>query len=97
MAEEEQKNQDEMILKQKEAIDKEIQAAHKLVNDLEDVKVLETQFAADQIYLKNALQLQSKYDKLRRTRPDGNCMYRALAFGQFERIISGKFFLFFVN
>jgi len=35
--------QDEMILKQKEAIEKEIQASHKLVNDVEEVKVLETQ------------------------------------------------------
>jgi len=79
--------QDEMILKQKEAIEKEIQASHKLVNEIEEVKVLETQFCNDPTFLKNAIQLQGKYVSLRRTRPDGNCMYRALAFGQFERMI----------
>ena len=50
--------QDEMILKQKEAIEKEIQASHKLVNDVEEVKVLETQFCNDPTFLKNAIQLQ---------------------------------------
>ena len=50
--------QDEMILKQKEAIEKEIQASHKLVNEIEEVKVLETQFCNDPTFLKNAIQLQ---------------------------------------
>ena len=50
--------QDEMILKQKEAIEKEIQASHKLVNEVEEVKVLETQFCNDPTFLKNAIQLQ---------------------------------------
>ena len=80
--------QDEMILKQKEAIEKEIQASHKLVGDVEDVSVLETQFANDAIFLKNAVQLQKNHKSLRRTRPDGNCMYRAVAFGQFERMLN---------
>ena len=78
---------DEMVTKQKEAIEKEIQASHKLVGDLEGIKVLEQQFANDNTFLKNAVQLQSKYSSLRRTRPDGNCMYRAMAFGQFERML----------
>ena len=81
-------NDDALILKQKEAIEKEIQASHKLVGDVEDVKVLEIQFANDATFLKNAVQLQGKYLSLRRTRPDGNCMYRALALGQFERMIN---------
>ena len=63
---------DEMVTKQKEAIEKEIQASHKLVGDLEGIKVLEQQFANDNTFLKNAVQLQSKYSSLRRTRPDGN-------------------------
>lgn len=78
---------DRLTMKQKDAIEKEIQASHKLVDVVEDVKVLETQFANDATFLKNAIQLQTKYVSLRRTRPDGNCMYRALAFGQFERMI----------
>merc|ERR1711934_588176 len=79
--------QNDMILKQKEAIEKEIQASHQLIDVIEEVKVLETQFCNDPTFLKNAIQLQEKYVSLRRTRPDGNCMYRALAFGQFERMI----------
>ena len=55
------KVQDEMILKQKEAIEKEIQASHKLVNVMEAVKVLETQFCNDPTFLKNAIQLQVCY------------------------------------
>ena len=51
---------DEMINKQKEAIEKEIQASHKLVGDDEDIKVLEQQFSNDPTFLKNAIQLQSK-------------------------------------
>ena len=79
--------QNDMVLKQKEAIEKEIQATHQLIDVIEEVKVLETQFCNDPTFLKNAIQLQEKYVSLRRTRPDGNCMYRALAFGQFERMI----------
>lgn len=81
-------NNDDLILKQKEAIEAEIQASHKLVGHLEKIEILEQQFANDSTFLKNARQLQTKYVNLRRTRPDGNCMYRALAFGQFQRIIS---------
>ena len=79
--------QDEMIQKQKEAIEKEIQAEHKLIGDVEDVSVLENQFANDPVFLKNATQLQKNHKALRRTRPDGNCMYRAVAYGQFERML----------
>ena len=67
---------DEMITKQKEAIEKEIQACHKLVGDVEDIQVLEAQFANDPTFLKNAVQLQTKYSSLRRTRPDGNTIIR---------------------
>ena len=81
---------DEMINKQREAIEKEIQASHKLVGDNEDIKVLEQQFSNDPTFLKNAIQLQSKYSSLRRTRPDGNCMYRAMAFGQFQRMLNDE-------
>jgi ubiquitin thioesterase protein OTUB1 len=81
---------DDMIIKQKEAIEKEIQESHKLVGNVEDITALETQFAADPTFLTNARQLQLKYASLRRTRPDGNCFYRALAFGQFERMLNDE-------
>ena len=50
--------QNDMILKQKEAIEKEIQASHQLIDVIEEVKVLETQFCNDPTFLKNAVQLQ---------------------------------------
>ena len=50
--------QNDMILKQKEAIEKEIQASHQLIDVIEEVKVLETQFCNDPTFLKNAIQLQ---------------------------------------
>lgn len=50
--------QNDMVLKQKEAIEKEIQATHQLLDVIEEVKVLETQFCNDPTFLKNAIQLQ---------------------------------------
>jgi hypothetical protein len=50
--------QNDMISKQKEAIEKEIQASHQLIGVNEEVKVLETQFCNDPTFLKNAIQLQ---------------------------------------
>ena len=50
--------QNDMILKQKEAIEKEIQASHQLIDVIEEVKGLETQFCNDPTFLKNAIQLQ---------------------------------------
>ena len=47
--------QNDMILKQKEAIEKEIQASHQLIDVIEEVKVLETQFCNDPTFLKNAM------------------------------------------
>ena len=48
----------DMILKQEETIEKEIQASHQLIDVIEEVKVLETQFCNDHTFLNNAIQLQ---------------------------------------
>ena len=48
----------DMILKQEEEIEKEIQASHQFIDVIEEVKVLETQFCNDPTFLKNAIQLQ---------------------------------------
>ena len=83
----ENRAKDDMIIQQKEAIESAIKKAYKLIDDTEDVKVLETEFASDETFRKNAGQLQKKYANIRRTRPDGNCYYRAVAFAQFERML----------
>ena len=48
----------DMILKQEETIEKEIQASHQLIDVIEEVKVLETQFCNDPTFLNNAIKLQ---------------------------------------
>ena len=48
----------DMILKQEEEIEKEIQASNQLIDVIEEVKVLETQFCNDPTFLKNAIKLQ---------------------------------------
>ena len=57
--------QDEMIMKQKEAIEKEIQASHSLVSGPENIQALEKQFANDATFLQNAVKLQKNYKFLR--------------------------------
>jgi ubiquitin thioesterase protein OTUB1 len=34
--------------------------------------------------------LSSKFGHIRRTRPDGNCFYRALSFAYFEHLLSDR-------
>ena len=60
MAAKDQDNQvkDDAIMKQKEAIEAAIKQAYKLIGDLEEVKVLESEFSNDETFLKNAKALQ---------------------------------------
>ncbi len=83
-------NQDHLIMKQKEALEKEIADSIALVGEMEDIVALEKDFANDQVYLRKAKALSGKYCALRRTRPDGNCFFRAVAFRHFETMMSDE-------
>ena len=80
-------NQDELILKQQEAIQKDIASSTSLVSGVLPLHQLETEFQADEVFRAKILKLQDKYSHLRRVRPDGNCFFRAVGFRLFEQLL----------
>jgi len=79
-------NQDEQIMLQTKEIEDEIKRTSKLIGDAEDLTTVQDEFKQDPVYLAKVIHLGSKYSKIRRTRPDGNCFFRSLAFAYFEKI-----------
>ena len=69
-----------------QAIDDEIKRTSKLIGNPEDLTSVQDEFKQDPVYLAKVINLGSKYSKIRRTRPDGNCFFRALAFAYFEKV-----------
>lgn len=68
-----------------------------LVGDLEDISSLNREYANDEIYLAKVRDLSKKYSHVRRTRPDGNCFFRAFSYAYIEKLLEdkGRFNLFF--
>lgn len=83
-------NQDELISKQKAAIDEAIKKTYKLIGDLEDLSALKTELSHDAVFAAKAASLRSSFSAIRRTRPDGNCFFRAFAFSYFERLLNDE-------
>ncbi|TRY75898.1 hypothetical protein TCAL_00671 [Tigriopus californicus] len=80
-------NQDELILAQKEAIAQDIASNASLVGNLEPVYSLEREFSHDAVFMTKIGNLKGRYAELRRTRPDGNCFFRAVAYRYFELLL----------
>lgn len=59
-----------------------------LISEKEDLSSLEAEYITDEVYQSKVKDLLRKYNHIRRTRPDGNCFYRAFAFAYFERLLS---------
>mmetsp|Transcript_50291 Transcript_50291/g.129617 ORF Transcript_50291/g.129617 Transcript_50291/m.129617 type:complete len:256 (-) Transcript_50291:67-834(-) len=51
---------------------------------------LKEQYADNPGFLRKVDDLQKRFDGMRRTRPDGNCFYRAYLFGVFEQLVGQK-------
>ncbi|KAJ8684001.1 hypothetical protein QAD02_019793 [Eretmocerus hayati] len=83
-------NQDELILQQQRRIEKEIQDKISLVGDKESLKALESEYTEDDVYLAKARVLAQKYSYFRRTRPDGNCFFRAFSYAYLEKLLGNK-------
>ncbi|XP_049868459.1 ubiquitin thioesterase otubain-like [Pectinophora gossypiella] len=83
-------NQDELIMKQQREIEKEISESIPLVGDLEDLSSLEKEYNEDPVYLLKVKDLSSKYKCIRRTRPDGNCFFRAFSYAYLEQLLTDK-------
>ena len=61
-------NQDDLILKQQEEIQKTIAASSDLVSDKLPLKTLEEEFANDEVYRRKIAKLCDKYSEFRRIR-----------------------------
>ncbi|XP_050498203.1 ubiquitin thioesterase otubain-like [Diabrotica virgifera virgifera] len=92
-----QPNRDEMIMAQQRQIEQEISESIPLLGGLEPVTSLNNEYSSDDIYLEKVSNLASKYQFIRRTRPDGNCFFRAFLYANIERLLKKKeeFELFF--
>jgi ubiquitin thioesterase protein OTUB1 len=60
------------------------------------VSDLSSEYVDDKIYISKVNDLTTKYKVLRRTRPDGNCFFRAFAYSYLEYLVGhseefGKF------
>jgi len=80
-------NRDEMILKQQENIQKDIASSTDLVSARHPIKQLEVDFESDEVFKSKVVKIGEKYSEFRRTRPDGNCFYRAVGFRLFELML----------
>uniref|UniRef100_A0A3P8VFF2 ubiquitinyl hydrolase 1 n=1 Tax=Cynoglossus semilaevis TaxID=244447 RepID=A0A3P8VFF2_CYNSE len=79
---------DEAIIAQQDIIQQEVANTTPLVSDRLDLSVLQTEYAEeDTVYQLKIKDLYQKYAFIRKTRPDGNCFYRAFGFAHLESIL----------
>ncbi|KAJ8266129.1 hypothetical protein GJAV_G00126260 [Gymnothorax javanicus] len=79
---------DEAILAQQDRIQQEIATASPLVSERLDLSILKQEYSQeDTIYQQKIRDLQQKYLYIRKTRPDGNCFYRAFGFSHLESLL----------
>lgn len=55
-----------------------------MVSQLNEISCLNDEYELDEVYKNKIKDLQTKYKYIRRTRPDGNCFFRAFAFAYLE-------------
>lgn len=84
-------NQDEAILAQEREIEREIAESIPLIGPKCSLLSLSKEYAKDDdVYLEKLKDLQTKYQNIRRTRPDGNCFFRAFSFAYLESLLNDK-------
>ncbi|CAF1386205.1 unnamed protein product [Rotaria sordida] len=72
-------------------IEKEIAESQPLVSGKIPTTYLQKEYASDdKIYQDKVAELMKTYKYIRRTRGDGNCFYRAFAFGYLEKNLNNK-------
>ncbi|TDG45609.1 hypothetical protein AWZ03_007979 [Drosophila navojoa] len=86
----EQVNRDDLILQQQREIEREISDSTPLVSDQLPLTCLTAEYDGDAVFTAKIQTLASKYKYMRRTRPDGNCFFRAFAYSYLEWLISNK-------
>ncbi|XP_031629379.1 ubiquitin thioesterase otubain-like [Contarinia nasturtii] len=83
-------NQDELIIQQQRQIEKEICDTTPFVSELQDLSVLDNEYTDDPIYSSKLKYLKSKYKSIKKTRPDGNCFFRAFAYAYLEYLVKNQ-------
>jgi len=80
---------DQAIINQVQNIEYEVAASFPLVGDKERIESLSCEYDADDVIYQAKLQdLFRRFSKIRRTRGDGNCFYRAFGFKCLEESLS---------
>ncbi|XP_063800998.1 ubiquitin thioesterase OTUB1 isoform X3 [Pseudophryne corroboree] len=81
---------DEAIIAQQDRIQQEIAVHTPLLSDRLQLSVLYQEYAPDdKVYQEKIKDLHRRYTHIRRTRPDGNCFYRAFGFSYLEALLDG--------
>ncbi|KAH8405012.1 hypothetical protein KR222_003142 [Zaprionus bogoriensis] len=83
-------NRDELILRQQREIEKEINDSIPLVSEQMPLACLTAEYDGDAIFTAKIQVLAGKYRFMRRTRPDGNCFFRAFAYSYLEYLITNR-------
>lgn len=61
-----------------------------MVSDLQAIDTLGNEYTDDAVYCNKVKDLGEKYTAMRKTRPDGNCFFRAFAFAYLEYLVRHK-------
>ncbi|UYV74610.1 OTUB1 [Cordylochernes scorpioides] len=81
-------NQDEAIMAQEREIEREIAENIPLVGPLVPITNLYQEYASDDlVYRAKIKDLLTKFKFIRKTRPDGNCFFRAFCFAYLESLL----------
>lgn len=81
---------DHLITEQAERIQADIASTTGLVSARTPLAALEADFANDPVFKSKVVKIGEKYGEFRRTRPDGNCFFRAVGFRLFERLLADQ-------
>jgi ubiquitin thioesterase protein OTUB1 len=84
-------NQDEAILAQEKSISATVCDNVDLVGPMLNLDVLSNEYAEDDnVYRLKIEDLKRSYASMRKTRPDGNCFFRAFGFAYFETLLNDE-------
>ena len=61
-----------------------------MISDLIPIEVLEREYEYDAVYREKLSSLRSQFSHFRRTRPDGNCFFRAFCYAFIEYLIENR-------
>ncbi|NWH73736.1 OTUB1 thioesterase, partial [Piaya cayana] len=79
---------DEAIMAQQDRIQQEIAVQTPLVSERLELAELYKEYAPDDLVYQGKIKdLLQKYSHIRKTRPDGNCFYRAFGFAHLEALL----------